>query len=148
MLGGRAARFCEVYDVTAAGNWEGRTILNRLHSMDVPDDPALAEARAALLVERARRERPLRDDKVLADWNGLMIAALAHAGAAFDEPDWIALAARAFAFVETQMTGQDGRLRHSWRLGRARHPASLDDYAAMMRAAPAAGGGDGRPALP
>ena len=135
VLGGAAARFCEVYDVTAAGNWEGRNILNRLDSMDVPDDPALAEARAALLAVRARRERPLRDDKVLADWNGLMIAALARAGAAFDEPGWIALAERAFAFVAAHMTAPDGRLRHSWRLGRARHPASLDDYAAMMRAA-------------
>ncbi len=135
VLGTAAARFCDVYDVTAAGNWEGRNILNRLDSMDVPDDPALAEARAALLAVRARRERPLRDDKVLADWNGLMIAALARAGAAFDEPGWIALAERAFAFVATHMTAPDGRLRHSWRLGRARHPASLDDYAAMMRAA-------------
>ena len=135
VLGGTAARFCEVYDVTASGNWEGRTILNRLHSMDVPDDPALKEARALLLAERAKRERPLRDDKVLADWNGLMIAALARAGAALDEPAWIRMAERAFTFVETHMTGSDGRLRHSWRLGRARHPASLDDYAAMMRAA-------------
>ncbi len=135
VLGGAAARFCEVYEVTAAGNWEGRNILNRLDSMDVPDDRALAEARAALLAVRAGRERPLRDDKVLADWNGLMVAALARAGTAFDEPGWIALAERAFAFVETHMTGPDGRLRHSWRLGRARHPASLDDYGAMMRAA-------------
>ena len=135
VLGGGAARFCEVYDVTAGGNWEGYTILNRLHSMDVPDDPVLAEARKALLAERERRERPLRDDKVLADWNGLTIAALARAGAAFDEPAWTRMAERAFAFVEMHMTGPDGRLRHSWRLGRARHPASLDDYAAMMRAA-------------
>ncbi|MYE58617.1 MAG: thioredoxin domain-containing protein [Alphaproteobacteria bacterium] len=135
VLGGEAARFCEVYDVTAGGNWEGRTILNRLHSMDVPDGPVLAEARTALLAERERRERPLRDDKVLADWNGLMIAALARAGAAFDEPAWTRMAERAFAFVEMHMTTPDGRLRHSWRLGRARHPASLDDYAAMMRAA-------------
>ena len=135
VLGGRAARFCEVYDVTAGGNWEGRTILNRLHSMNVPDDPVLAEARTALLTERERRERPLRDDKVLADWNGLMIAALARAGAAFDEPAWTRMAERAFAFVEMHMTAPDGRLRHSWRLGRARHPASLDDYAAMIRAA-------------
>ncbi len=135
VLGGAAARFCEVYDVTAAGNWEGSTILNRLHAMDVPDDPVLAMARAALLAVRAGRERPLRDDKVLADWNGLMIAALARAGAAFDEPAWIALAERAFAFIKAHMTRPDGRLRHSWRLGRARHPASLDDYAAMMRAA-------------
>ena len=134
-LGGRAARFCEVYDVTAGGNWEGRTILNRLQAMNAPDDPELREARAALLAARARRERPLRDDKVLADWNGLAIAALARAGAAFDEPAWIRMAERAFAFVETHMAAPDGRLRHSWRLGLARHPASLDDYAAMMRAA-------------
>ena len=135
VLGAAAARFCDVYEVTAAGNWEGRNILNRLDSMDVPDEPALAEARAALLAVRERRERPLRDDKVLADWNGLMIGALARAGAAFDEPGWIALAERAFTFVAAHMTAPDGRLRHSWRLGRARHPASLDDYGAMMRAA-------------
>ncbi|MCY4232072.1 MAG: thioredoxin domain-containing protein [Alphaproteobacteria bacterium] len=135
LLGSAAGRFCKVYDVAAGGNWEGHTILNRLHSMDVPDDPALAEARALLLAERTKRERPLRDDKVLADWNGLMIGALARAGAVFGEPGWTAMAARAFAFVETYMTASDGRLRHSWRLGRAQHPASLDDYAAMMRAA-------------
>ena len=135
VLGRAAARFAEVYDVTSGGNWEGRSILNRLHCLDAPDEPGLARSRARLLAARAGRPRPMRDDKVLADWNGLMIAALARAGMAFDEPDWIAMAARAFAFVARHLAGEDGRLRHSWRLGRARHPASLDDYAAMMRAA-------------
>ena len=79
--------------------------------------------------------RPGLDDKILADWNGLMIAALADAGLAFDRADWIALAARAFAFIRDGMTGEDGRLLHSWREGQARHPASVDDYANMCRAA-------------
>ncbi len=79
--------------------------------------------------------RPGLDDKILADWNGLMIAALAEAGLAFDRAEWIALAGRAFAFIAGAMTGPDGRLRHSWRVGQARHPASVDDYANLSRAA-------------
>jgi uncharacterized protein YyaL (SSP411 family) len=71
---------------------------------------------------------------VLADWNGLMIAALARVGALFGEPQWLDAARAAFGFVRREMT-VDGRLRHSWRLGRARHPATLDDYADMARAA-------------
>ena len=88
-----------------------------------------------LLQARAGRVRPGLDDKILADWNGLMIAALADAGLAFDRADWIDLAARAFAFIRDGMTGEDGRLLHSWREGQARHPASVDDYANMCRAA-------------
>ena len=64
-----------------------------------------------------------------------MIAALAEAGLVFDRADWLALAARAFGFVREKMTGPDSRLRHSWRDGRARHPASVDDYADLCRAA-------------
>src|SRR5947207_9336737 len=64
-----------------------------------------------------------------------MITALAEAGLAFDRAEWTALASRAFAFSRDQMTGPDGRLRHSWREGRARHPATIDDYANLCRAA-------------
>src|SRR3546814_21025765 len=77
---------------------------------------------------------PGKDDKVLADGNGLMIAALAFAGGAFGRRDWIDAAARAFAFVRDAMTEQV-RLRHSWRAGTLRHPATLDDYANLCRAA-------------
>jgi hypothetical protein len=83
---------------------------------------------------------PGRDDKVLADWNGLMIAALARAGFAFDRPRWIDLARQAFAAVDTHLRApagepDAGRLRHSYRQGRALHTAMLDDYANLARAA-------------
>ncbi len=89
-----------------------------------------------LLEARAPRVRPGLDDKVLADWNGLMIAALADAGLAFGRPRmgraWRSAPLR---FVVDDMAGADGRLRHSWRGRRARHPASVDDYANLCRAA-------------
>ena len=137
-LGGQAAVFKRYYDVSGGGNWEGKTILNRLAHpalADAATEAELAACRALLLAARAARVRPGLDDKILADWNGLMIAALAEAGLAFDRADWVALAARAFAFVRDHMTGPDGRLRHAWRAGRPRHPASIDDYANLCRAA-------------
>jgi uncharacterized protein len=129
--------FKRAYDVTAEGNWDGKTILHRNRAPDLGDaesEAKLAEARRILFEQRGGRVRPGWDDKVLADWNGLMIAALANAGAVFAEPSWIEAAERAFAFVRERMSEGD-RLRHSWRLGRARHPATLDDYAEMSRAA-------------
>jgi uncharacterized protein YyaL (SSP411 family) len=137
LLGPAAAAFAAAYDVTAGGNWEGHIILNRSAQplLGSPEDEArLAASREILLAARAARVRPGWDDKVLADWNGLMIAALAEAAAVFGEPAWLAAARDAFAFVCSDMVDQ-GRLRHSWRQGRARHPALLDDYANLCRAA-------------
>ncbi|MEQ8967644.1 MAG: thioredoxin domain-containing protein [Azospirillaceae bacterium] len=137
-----AALFKEVYDVGPHGNWEGRTILNRRHEpalRDADEEAALAESRAILKAERDKRVRPGWDDKILADWNGLMIAALAEAGLVFDEPDWIAAARRAFDFVATTMgdaaTGTPDRLRHAWRAGRPGPAGMLDDYVQMAGAA-------------
>ncbi len=76
-----------------------------------------------------QRPRPGRDDKVLADWNGLAIAALARASAVFDEPEWLATARSTFDFVTTMLRGADGRLLHAWRDGRAGARGMLDDYA-------------------
>ena len=90
--------------------------------------------REKLLARRASRVRPGFDDKVLADWNGLMIAALAKAADAFDRPDWLAAAERAFAFVSTRMTS-GVRLLHSYRAGEAKAPATATDYANMIKAA-------------
>jgi uncharacterized protein YyaL (SSP411 family) len=138
VLGDQADLFKRFYDVSAEGNWEGHNILNRLAHPALADsetEAALARCRELLLTARAPRVRPGLDDKVLADWNGLMIAALAQAGLSFERPDWVALAARAFAFIGEHMTAPDGRLRHSWREGQARHPASVDDYANLSRAA-------------
>ncbi len=136
-LGADAAVFKAAYDVTPAGNWEGKTILNR-SARPTPgskvNQAALAKLRLKLLKIRDERERPGLDDKVLADWNGLMIAALVRAAQAFEEPAWLDAGRRAFDFIATAMT-EDGRLRHSWRAGRAAHPAVLDDYANMGQAA-------------
>ena len=79
--------------------------------------------------------RPGRDDKVLADWNGLAIAALARAASVFERPEWLARAREAFGFVMTQMGAPDGRVQHAWRLGRVTAAGLLDDQAAMARAA-------------
>jgi uncharacterized protein YyaL (SSP411 family) len=136
-LGAEAALFKRHYDVTPTGNWEGKVILNRNAAPDEPDaatEARLAAARAKLLALRAGRVRPGWDDKALADWNGLMVAALAFAATVFEEPAWLEAAREAFAFVRTDMT-EGGRLRHSFRNGRLKHPATLDDYAANSRAA-------------
>jgi hypothetical protein len=136
LLGAGAPAFKRAYDVTPDGNWEGHTILRRVTAEGSPDEAAaLTRARAVLFAAREQRVRPGRDDKVLADWNGLAIAALARAAAVFDEPDWLARAEEAFDFVLTQMGAPDGRVQHVWRLGRVTAAGLLDDQAAMARAA-------------
>src|SRR6059058_5085722 len=138
VLGDRSALFKRFYDVSAEGNWEDHNILNRLQNpalADAETEAELARCRELLLKTREPRVRPGLDDKILADWNGLMIAALAEAGLAFERPDWIALAERAFGFIQKEMAGADGRLRHSWRAGKAHNPATVDDYANLCRAA-------------
>ena len=90
--------------------------------------------RAKLLARRAGRIRPGWDDKVLADWIGLMIAALTHAARVFDHPDWLAAAVTAFRFVTERME-KDDRLIHSYRTGQGKAPATASDYANMIWAA-------------
>ncbi|MGQ0663436.1 MAG: thioredoxin domain-containing protein [Pseudomonadota bacterium] len=138
LLGPLAGPFKDAYDVRAGGNWEAHTILNRSRRMLLGDgdhEARLARARQVLFKARLARVPPGRDDKVLADWNGLMIAALARAGFVFARPEWLALAERAFAGVKSQLNAGDGRLKHSFRNGRAKHVATLDDYANLARAA-------------
>ncbi|WP_374440010.1 thioredoxin domain-containing protein [Stella sp.] len=149
VLGPDAGRFKSVYDVTPDGNWEGHTILNRRRHMDwlSDEEEQLADCRRRLLAARAARVRPGRDDKVLADWNGMAIAALANAGLVFDEPSWIEAARRAYDFVARRLlAAADGRRTHSWCDGRARHPATLDDHAHLARAALALHEATGEPA--
>jgi uncharacterized protein len=138
VLGERAALFKRYYDVDAEGNWEGHSILNRLKAPELADaetERALRQCRALLLQAREGRIRPGLDDKVLADWNGLMIAAMANAGLVFERPAWIGLARGSFDFIRRHMAEPDQRLLHSWRADRARHPAIVDDYANLCRAA-------------
>ena len=131
-----AAYFAAHYDVTPEGNFEGHNILNRLKHLprNIEDEKRLAPMREKLLAARTRRVRPALDDKVLADWNGLMIAALVNASLAFDQPHWLAMAARAFLFIDAKMAHGD-RLGHSWREGKLLLPGLASDHAAMIRAA-------------
>ncbi|MEW5703994.1 MAG: thioredoxin domain-containing protein [Pseudomonadota bacterium] len=140
LLGDKASAFKAVYDVTPGGNWEGKTILRRNKGAALPAWNAALErpleaARRILFTARGKRPRPGRDDKVLADWNGLMIAAAAFAGDVFERPEWKEAAAGAFRFVREKMTAADGRLRHSWCRGSLGAMATLDDYAEIARAA-------------
>jgi uncharacterized protein len=128
--------FARHYDVTPEGNFEGHTIINNLNELprSSEEETRLAAMRRKLLAARAKRVRPGLDDKVLADWNGLMIAALVHAGIILDEPAWLQKAARAFLSIDGKMSRAD-RLGHSWRDRRVLFPGLASDHAAMIRAA-------------
>jgi uncharacterized protein YyaL (SSP411 family) len=135
-----AGFFAAHYDVTPGGNFEGHNILNRLRALprsappDAADEARLAGLRAKLFAARAPRVRPGLDDKVLADWNGLMIAALARGAPLFGELVWLDMAELAFHFVRENMTRGD-RLGHSWRDGRLLFPGLASDHANMIRGA-------------
>ena len=137
-------RFCELYNVTAAGNFEGHNILNMTASfqqfadqagMDKQDLRAeMRTARKKLLEVRDRRIRPGLDDKVLVSWNALAIHALARAGVILDEPKYGAATAQAAEFIWQNLRKGDGRLLHTWRNGQAKLDAYLDDYAYLILA--------------
>ena len=135
-----AAIFAAQYDVTEQGNFEGHNILNRLRGgfetrpLGTDADTArLSELRKKLLAVRENRVRPGLDDKILADWNGLMISGLVNAGVLFGRHHWIETAARAFMCVSARMSHGD-RLGHSWREGRLLFPGLASDHANMIRA--------------
>ncbi|MGL4496680.1 MAG: thioredoxin domain-containing protein, partial [Beijerinckiaceae bacterium] len=137
ILGGEDARlFARLYDITNAGNFEGHNIPNRLRSIpEVPADASrMAQLRSKLLAARESRVRPDRDDKVLADWNGLMITALVRAGIILSEPDWVDMARRAHDWIRANMM-HNGELAHSWLGGVGVHPGFALDHAAMALAA-------------
>jgi uncharacterized protein YyaL (SSP411 family) len=142
-----AAFFGKFYDASPSGNWEDEAhggsviILNRLGAKPpaLAEEARLAPLRQRLFSARETRVHPGLDDKILADWNGLMIAALINAATLFNEPEWIGLSARAYDFVagRMQFTDAEGskRLAHGWRAGVLVTPGLALDHAAMIRAA-------------
>ena len=120
----------------ASGERTGANILHRTppprapsDQPAAPDEARLETIRQRLLAARQGRVRPLLDDKVLADWNGLMVAALAAAGRLLGDAGLVSAAAAAFDFVDSRLRDADGHLLHRWRSGRAAVPAFLDDHA-------------------
>jgi uncharacterized protein YyaL (SSP411 family) len=138
-----AQLFIAAYGVTEGGNFEGKTVLQR-----VKNDEELAEVfgmqvgavstelerlHARLLEVRSRRVRPGTDDKVLTFWNALMLRALAEAGRYLNRPDYLEAARRNADFLLNHLH-QPGRLLRSWRAGRAHLNAYLEDYASLILA--------------
>ncbi len=136
--------FCRYYGVTDKGNFEGKTILNRIHPdfPDVDEQPyvdgaagirvdaaKLEEMRRKLFAARGRRVRPHKDDKILTAWNGLMIAALAKGARVLQEPEYATWAGKSVEFILNHLVRKDGRLLARYRDGEAAFPAYVDDYA-------------------
>ncbi|HEY8094312.1 MAG TPA: thioredoxin domain-containing protein [Acidimicrobiales bacterium] len=123
------------YGVTEAGNFEGHSILTRPVRGDLVRPAEVEEARARLLEARSTRIRPGLDDKVLTEWNALMLAALAEAGAAMARTDWLEAARANAEHLLGRLRRDDGRWQRSWQAdGGARHDALAADHAALVEA--------------
>jgi len=133
ILGEDAEYFVQHYPAPEHGNWEGKIILERRTPFGEED--RLAPLRAKLFGRRNTRIRPGRDDKILADWNALTIAALARASAVFAEPAWLSLAEVVFANTLANLSEPEGSIAHAYRHGKISAPGLLEDQAAILRAA-------------
>jgi len=140
VLGPEEAKLAaRVFGLEAGGNFsepgrskDGRNIL---HGSRTAEGPAgrIEKIRQKLFLAREERVRPFKDTKVLADWNGLMIAALASVFRATGEDRYLLAAERAAGFILERMRAPDGRLLHVSANGEARVPAFLDDYAFLIK---------------
>jgi len=148
VLGAESAGVLEWFGITDAGNFEGRSIPNRLHARGALLRPAeIEESRRRLLEARSQRSRPGRDDKVLTEWNALFISALLDAATALDRPDWVEAAERIGRFLVDELRTSDGRWLRSWQADgqpRARHAALAADHAALVDAFTRLGEATGR----
>ena len=135
--------FCRFYDITEKGNFEeGKSIPHmpltleafaQREGMDPAKlDTALKDARARLFDIRKKRVHPLKDDKILTSWNGLMIAALAKGYQALGDEPYVDAARKAADFILKNLRTSDGRLLRRYRNGEAAYPGYLDDYAFMV----------------
>ena len=136
-----ATLFCDYFNVSQAGNFEGRNILNQRCRLEAlaqrselsPEElqQSLDRSRRRLFQQRETRVKPGLDDKVLACWNGLMLTAFAEASWALDRPEYQAIATKNADFLLSRMSS-GGRLFRSWKAGRAKLNAYLEDYAAVV----------------
>jgi len=133
-----ASRFCDYYNITEAGNFEGKNIPNVTrtledvavaHRISVSElQASLNESKQTLFERRERRVKPDRDEKILTAWNGLMMASFAEAGVVLNRPDYTEAARRNAEFVLSNLR-RDGMLLRTWKDGRAKFNAYLEDYA-------------------
>ncbi|HWQ73009.1 MAG TPA: thioredoxin domain-containing protein [Desulfitobacteriaceae bacterium] len=135
--------YCEAYNITPSGNFEGQNIPNLIranrekialdHQMTRAELEALLEtSRQTLFNFREQRIHPHKDDKILTSWNGLMIASLAKGAQVLDEPAYLPAAERAWQFLKTRLRREDGRLLARYRDGESANLGYLDDYAYLI----------------
>ena len=144
VLGDGAAVFCEFYDVSEKGNWEHTNILRITEPLNLfaerkglplqELETMLHTAGQKLLLHRSKRIRPLLDDKILLGWNAMMNTAYAKAYAALGNESYREKAIRNMAFLESKFIGDKGDWYHTYKQGKAKVPAFLDDYACLIQA--------------
>ncbi|MGM0501867.1 MAG: thioredoxin domain-containing protein [Bacillota bacterium] len=130
----KGQEFCDYYDITAEGNFEGSNIPNLIAITESVQkiDQKFSSAKRKLFAYREQRVRPAKDDKILTGWNGLMIAALALAARVLDQEQYQEEAKRAVQFIEDKLIREDGRLLARYRDGEADYLAYLQDYAFLI----------------
>jgi len=131
--------YCEYYDITKEGNFEGSNIPNLIGKQSITNldedlERKLEVMREKLFEYREKRIHPYKDDKILTSWNGLMIAALAYGGRIFDNSNYIKQAEKAMDFILSNMINENGRLMARYRDGDVAHLGYLDDYAFLVNA--------------
>ena len=154
LLGDDSALFCEYFDISEKGNWiephqsdegEGKNILRTLkkanffaREKEIAVDAFKTKIAACLdilLRKRNQRKRPLLDDKILLNWNALMVTAMCKIASAIDAEKYRMLAQRTFDFLIQNFSGKDGLVfRHTYKNNEAKYPAFLDDYAYLIQA--------------
>lgn len=144
ILGEESDIFCKYYDVTKNGNWEQENILNV--KMPVEDfvlahglnksafEDSILKANEKLLEARGKRIRPNLDDKILLSWNALMITAYCKAYAALSDEEYKQTAEQEISFLEDKLRNPDGSFCHTYKLGKKKIEAFLDDYAYLIQA--------------
>jgi uncharacterized protein YyaL (SSP411 family) len=139
ILGEEASEiFCRIYDVSEAGNFEGKNILHPILNLEQASklfrrepkaiESLITDAQAKLFEEREKRIKPFRDEKILTSWNGLMLSGLAEAIKISQHPSYLEAAHRTVDFIFSKMF-RDGHLLHTYKNGTAKILGYLDDYA-------------------
>ena len=123
-----ASAVCAWYDITGPGNFEGSNVLSVVGTGSPP--AGLDAARATMLAARELRPQPARDDKALAAWNGMALAAYADAGRLLGEPSYVDRARHIATFLLGPLSA-DGRLLRTWRDGQAKITGFSEDYGAV-----------------
>ncbi|MCX7921982.1 MAG: thioredoxin domain-containing protein [Clostridia bacterium] len=126
-------RFCQYYNITPEGNFEGFSIPNLIKN-SIPDEDRefINSSREKLFDYREKRVHPYKDDKILTAWNGLMIAAMAIGSKILGDKQYRQAAERAVDFIFSKLVRNDGRLMARYRDGEAAYPGYVDDYAFLI----------------